>query len=117
MPLAHCVWPNLSLCRTTSHSKKGTRSASSLNPQRGPQEASRGIDAEEELRALGERRGGVRQQGEVDSSLSVLSLRKLREPLKISQEFLFCFFFFLFLLLLLLLLWTLETGRSNTQEE
>lgn len=97
MPLAHCVWPNLSLCRTTSHSKKGTRSSSSLNPQRGPQEASRGIDAEEELRALGERRGGVRQQGEVDSSLFSIKSEKAKGTLKnLPGNFVLLFFLFLF---------------------
>lgn len=76
------MWPTLSLCRTTSHSKKGTRSASSQNPQRGPQETSRGIDAEEELKGLGEKRGGVRQQGEADSSVFSIKSEEAKGTLK-----------------------------------
>lgn len=52
MPLGYCVWLDLHLCRTMSHSRKGTMSASSLNPQSkaGGEDLRRVVDAVEELR-------------------------------------------------------------------
>lgn len=52
MPLGYCVWPDLHLCRTMSHSRKGTISPASLNPQSkaGREDLRRVVDAVEELR-------------------------------------------------------------------
>lgn len=52
MPLGYCVWLDLHLCRTMSHSRKGTMSASSLNPQSkaGGEDLRRVVGAVEELR-------------------------------------------------------------------